>query len=166
MLMHKKTRTQRGSKAELRKLVTPTRILVPVDFSARSLEALDFGVSLAQKVDASILLLHVLIPVHVPGRFDSPQLRSLRSELLQNAKEKLAKLAKQRVKPYVPVRHYLLKGPPHSGIVKYAAKEKADLIVMASEGRTGVSRFLVGSVTEKVIRHAPCSVLVVRHKGR
>ena len=141
-------------------------LLVPVDFSRRSLEALDFAVSLAQELDASILLLHVLDPIYTPGRFDSSRLRPLRAEALREAKAKLAKLAKRRVKPHVPVRHQLLKGLAYSGIVECAAKEKVDLIVMASEGRTGVSRFLIGSIAEKVIRHAPCSVMIVRDKAR
>lgn len=164
--MNRKKRAQQGASDKVRPLVTPGAILVPVDFSPPSLEALDFAVSLAQRLDASILLLHVLSPLHTPGRFDSPKLRSLRAEALQEAKRKLAKLAKQRVKPHAPVRHNLLKGLAHSGIVKYAAKAKVDLIVMASKARAGVSRFLIGSVTEKVIRQAPCSVLVVREKAR
>jgi nucleotide-binding universal stress UspA family protein len=141
-------------------------LLVPVDFSARSLEALDFAVSIARKVDASIVVLHVIDPIHAPGRLDARRLRSLRAEALRNAKRQLAQLVSRRVKPHVPVTQKLLKGLVYSVIVEAAAKARADLIVMGSEGRTGMSRFLIGSVTEKVIRHARCSVLVVRGKGR
>jgi nucleotide-binding universal stress UspA family protein len=136
-----------------------------VDFSPRSLEALDFAVSLARKVDASIVLVHVIDPIHAPGRFDARRLRSLRAEALRDAKRELARLAR-RVRPYVPVTEKLLKGLAYSVIVETAAKVRTDLIVMGSEGRTGMSRFLIGSVTEKVIRHARCSVLMVRGMGR
>ena len=139
-------------------------ILVPVDFSASSLEALDFAVSLAGRLDASIVLLHALDPIYSPGRFDSPRLRPLRAQALEDAKRQLATLAKRRVRPHVPVRHHVLKGVAYSVIVEAASKAQADLIVMGSEGRTGMNRFLVGSVAEKVIRHARCPVLIARDR--
>jgi nucleotide-binding universal stress UspA family protein len=70
------------------------------------------------------------------------------------------------VKPHVPVTQKLLKGAAYSVIVAAAAQARADLIVMGSEGRTGMSRFLMGSVAEKVVRHARCSVLIVRDRER
>ena len=140
-------------------------IFVPVDFSAASLEALDFAIALAKRFGASIELRHVLDPMYAPGRFESPRLRSIRAEALREATLKLAKLAKQRVNPHVPVRHRVLKGIAYSAIVEAAAKTKADMIVMGSEGRTGMRRFLVGSVAEKVIRHARCAVLIARTKA-
>lgn len=141
-------------------------ILVPVDFSAGSLEALDFGVSLARRLDASIVLLHALGSIYSPGRFDSPRLRPLRTQALKDAKRRLATLAKRRVRPHVPVRHQVIKGVAYLGIVEAASKAKADMIVMGSEGRTGINRFLVGSVAEKVIRHARCPVLIARDRRR
>ena len=141
-------------------------ILVPVDFSASSLHALDHAVALAKRFDASIKLLHVLDPMYAPGRFDAPRLRSLRADALRDAKLKLAKLAKRHVQAHVAVRHRVLDGIAYSVIIETAAKAKADMIVMGSEGRTGMRRFLVGSVAEKVIRHAPCPVLIVRNKRR
>ena len=141
-------------------------IIVPVDFSTGSLEALDFAVSLARRLDASILLLHALDPIYSRGRFDSPRLRPLRTQALKDAKRRLAMLAKRRVRLHVPVRHQVIKGVAYSVIVEAAAKTKADMIVMGSEGRTGMNRFLVGSVAEKVIRHARCPVLVARGRTR
>ena len=140
-------------------------IFVPVDFSAASLEALDFAIELAKRFGASIELRHVLDPMYTPGRFESPRLRSIRAEALREATLRLTKLAKQRVKPHVPVRHRVLKGIAYSAIVDAAAKTKADMIVMGSEGRTGMRRFLVGSVAEKVLRHARCAVLIARTKA-
>lgn len=143
-------------------------ILVPVDFSTGSLNALGYAVSLARRLGASISLVHVMDSIYEAGRFDSKRLRSLRMEAHIEAKRVLANLAKRRVRPRVPVRHYLLKGTACSAIVEMAAKTNANLIVMGSEGRAGMKRFLVGSVAEKVIRHARCPVLVVRgcHHGK
>ena len=56
----------------------------------------------------------------------------------------------------------MARGTPHSSILNHAEKGPCDLIVMGTHGRTGVSHFLLGSVAEKVVRHAPCPVLTVR----
>jgi nucleotide-binding universal stress UspA family protein len=150
-----------GTRSELK------TIFVPVDFSVSSLKALDFAVALATRFKASIELRYVLDPMYSPGRFEAPRLRSVRTEAVKEATlklAKLAKLAKARVKPHVPVRHRVLKGIAYSAIVEAAAKIKSDIIVMGSEGRTGMSRFLIGSVAEKVVRHAQSPVLIVRTK--
>jgi universal stress protein A len=139
-------------------------ILVPVDFSPGALHALNFAVSLARLLGASIVLVHVMDSIYVSGRLDSRRLRLLRTEAHEKNKRLLARLAKRRVRPLVPVRHYLLKGTAYAEIVEMAAKASADLIVMGSEGRSGMTRLLVGSVADGVIRHARCPVLVVRDK--
>jgi len=137
-------------------------IFVPVDFSPGSLQALEFAVSLAQRFGATIVLLHVLDPIYGRGRFDSPRLRPLRAQALAEAKQLLARVAERSVQPRVPVVHRVMLGVAYSVIVEAAAQARADLIVMGSEGRTGAHRFFVGSVAEKVVRHARCPVLVVR----
>ncbi len=62
----------------------------------------------------------------------------------------------------IPVHHVLLEGDPASEIVRYAEEQVVDLIVMGTHGRSGLERLLMGSVAEKVMREAPCSVLVVK----
>jgi|EBPBio282013_DNA_FD.fasta_scaffold10500_4 universal stress protein A len=141
-------------------------IFVPVDFSAGSLKALDFAVALARRMGASIMLLHALAPIYLSGKFDSPRLRPLRAQAFEDAKRRLATLSRRRVRRHVPVRHQVIKGADYAVIIEAAAKTKADLIVMGSEGRSGVNRFLVGSVAEKVFRHAHCPVLIVRNQRR
>lgn len=138
-------------------------ILVPVDFSAGSLKALDFAMSLARRMGATIMLLHALTPIYLSGKFDSPRLRSLRAQAFEDAKRRLATLSRRLVRRHVPVRHQVLKGAAYAVVVEAASKAKADLIVMGSEGRSGVNRFLVGSVAERVFRHAHCPVLIVRN---
>jgi nucleotide-binding universal stress UspA family protein len=139
-------------------------ILVPVDFSVGSLKALDYAVPLARSLDASIYLLHALDPIYSSQKFDAPRLRPLRAQALEAAKQQLGLLAKRHVPSHVFVNWQVLKGVAHSVIVEAAAKSNADLIVMDSEGRTGVGRFFIGSVADKVVRHAPCPVLVVRDR--
>lgn len=141
-------------------------ILVPVDFSPGALHALNFAVSLARRLGSSIVLVHVMDSIYVSGRFDSRRLRSLRAETHEESKRLLSALAKRRVRPQVPVRHYLLKGTPSAKIVEMASRTDADLIVMGSEGRSGIKRLLVGSVAEKVIRLARCPVLIARRPAR
>lgn len=141
-------------------------ILVPVDFSPGALHALNFAVSLARRLGSSIVLVHVMDLIYVSGQLDSRRLRSLRTEAHEDAKRLLARLAKRRVRPHVPVRHHLLNGTASAKIVEMATRTGVDLIVMGSEGRSGLKRFLIGSVAEKVIRHADCPVLVVRDRGR
>lgn len=139
-------------------------ILVPVDFSPGALHALDFAVSLARRLGSSIMLVHVMDSIYVSGRFGSRRLRSLRAEAHEESKRLLAALAKCRVRPHVPVQHRLLSGLPGAKIVEMSLKTGADLIVMGSEGRIGVKRFLIGSMAERVIRDAHCPVLVVRDR--
>lgn len=139
-------------------------ILVPVDFSPGALHALNFAAALARRLGSSIVLVHVMDSIYVSGHFDSRRLRSLRTEAHEESKRLLSVLAKRRVRPQVPVRHYLLKGASSAKIVEMASRTDADLIVMGSKGRSGMKRLLVGSVAEKVIRLARCPVLVVRDR--
>lgn len=141
-------------------------ILVPVDFSPDALHALDVAVSLARRLDASIVLVHVMDSIYLSGRYDSRRLRALRAEAREEAKRLLAGLEKRRVKPHVPVRHHLLNGTAYAKIVEIATKTSADLIVMGSQGRSGMKRLFVGSVAERVIRLAHCPVLIARRPKR
>jgi nucleotide-binding universal stress UspA family protein len=143
------------------------RILVPIDFSDESLRALDYAVELAQPFGATLTVLFALERIqfvemgHVYGAPVSPlklieeQRRSARAELAQLAE----RLASARA---TEVRTLLREGTPHRVIVDAAKRPGADLIVMGTHGRTGMSRLLLGSVTELVIRHAHCPVLTVR----
>lgn len=74
-------------------------------------------------------------------------------------------LIQTRIGKQVPVKVMLRRGVPFGEIINAARKCKADLIVMATHGRSGLRQMLIGSVAEKVVRHAPCPVLTVRHRG-
>jgi nucleotide-binding universal stress UspA family protein len=137
-------------------------ILVPVDFSKRSRAALTYAVRLARDVDASLVVLHVLDRLLASGRFESSRLRQLKSSSRKEAEEQLQELRSELIESGVRTRLFLRYGPAADVIVAFALKVKADLIIVGSEGRIGLSRMLIGSVAERVVRHASCSVLVVR----
>ena len=153
---------QRSQGREKNQTLEPRTILVPVDFSKDSQRALDVADSLARKFNAAISLVHVLDPIYKQGRFDSPRLRPLRAEALEDAKAELAKLAHSRTKEsQKTVKHHVIDGVAHAEIVDFARKTKVDWIVMGSKGRTGMKRLVAGSVAERVVRHAQCPVLIV-----
>jgi len=137
-------------------------ILVPVDFSERSRAALNYAITLARDFVGSLVVLHVLDPLLAAGRLDSARLRQLKTSSRSEADEQLQALGRELAPSGVRVRLFLRHGPATDIIVAFAVAKKADLIIMGSQGRTGLSRLLIGSVAERVVRHAPCPVLVVR----
>ncbi|MET0386586.1 MAG: universal stress protein [Polyangiales bacterium] len=139
----------------------PGRILVPVDFSSGSAVALRYGVKLARALQAQLCIVHVWRnPISLwEGGLGVP--RSVTRELESAARAELdATLAKTRSEyPRVDARFYL--GDPRDGILKAARDCHADAIVIATHGRSGLTRVLVGSVAEHVLRHATCPVLTL-----
>lgn len=140
------------------------RILCAVDFSASSREALRVAADLARERRAALELVHVEERplwanepfVHLPGDVRGDALVAARSEI-----EAWRREAEERAGAAVVVR--TVGGVPWSEIVAIANDDPAiETIVLGTHGRSGVSRALIGSVAERVVRHAPCSVLVVR----
>jgi universal stress protein A len=137
-------------------------ILVPVDFSEHSRAALNYAITLAQDFGGSIVVLHVLDPLLATGRLDSARLRQLKSSSRGDAEKQLKTLNRVLLETGVRAELLLRNGPATNIIVATAVARNADLIIMGSEGRTGLRRLLIGSVAERVVRHAHCPVLVVR----
>jgi universal stress protein A len=104
----------------------------------------------------------VLDPLLVAGRLESARLRQLKTSSRGEAVKQLQALSRELVQTGVRTKLFLRHGPATDIIVAFAVAKKADLIVMGSQGRTGLSRLLIGSVAERVVRHAFCPVLVVR----
>lgn len=138
------------------------KILVPVDFSERARAALAYAISLAREFGGSLLVLHVMDPLLTPGRLESARLRQLKSSSRKEAEEQLQALRPQLLQSGVRTQLLLRQGPAAEIILVIAAKEKPDLITVGSQGRTGLKRLLIGSVAERVVRHANCPVLIVR----
>lgn len=137
-------------------------ILVPVDFSKRSRIALNYAITLAKDFGGSLVVLHVLDPLLAAGRLESARLRQLKSSARREAEEQLQALRPELLQSGVRTELFLRNGPATDIIVAFAVARKADLIIMGSQGRTGLRRLLIGSVAERVVRHAHCPVLVVR----
>jgi universal stress protein A len=138
------------------------RILVPTDFSTPSLKALRYAVRFAEHSGATIFLVYVLEQPAFINDPESFRVATPEAELARLAKEKLLSVASSEIEELVPVKAEVRIGKPFREIVSLARQTDTDLIVIATRGRTGVNRMLLGSTTELVVRHAPCPVLVVR----
>jgi nucleotide-binding universal stress UspA family protein len=141
---------------------TIQRILVPLDFSIHSEQARDLAVSLAKRVDTSIDLLHVLdqAPPYTQGF--SAEIADLEAQARATSTERLAAAADKIEEAGLQVRTHLCKGYPAEVIAKQAADDESDLIVMGTHGYRGFTRIALGSVAERTLRLAPCSVLTTR----
>jgi nucleotide-binding universal stress UspA family protein len=145
------------------------RILVPIDFSPSSRLALEHAKALVTKFGGVLEVLHVvedrvateLWPAD--GHAPSPQIEEV---LLRNAEQGLMACLTKEERAQYGATLTLLIGPPAMTIVEHAATSRADLIVMGTNGRSGLSHVLVGSVAERVVRTASCPVLVVRWAAR
>lgn len=141
------------------------RILVPVDFSEVSLQALDYACELGAPFGAALVVLYVVEPIYYATPADlygpSANLGMLLEEQQRSAREQLAALEKSLQNRGVKVLTTLETGTPYQKIVEEADRRNADLIVMATHGRTGLSHLLLGSVAERVVRSARCAVLTV-----
>ena len=140
-------------------------ILCPTDFSEDSYRAIEYGTRFAQAADGTLLLAHI---IHVPsGDLYQPDGRTLTfTEAQQRTTERLTEVWQQRVGSYPKCELLVDIGEPYEQLVNIATQRKADLIVIATHGRTGISHLVMGNVAEKIIRHAPCPVFVVRRGAR
>lgn len=135
------------------------RILNPVDFEDSSMAALDVAIRIAQQNDGTILLLHV-VPMAIPVT-GMPIYVDIYKSQGETAKEKLREIAGKHFQG-LKYETLIEIADPAKAILKMAKQAAADVIVMATHGRRGFSRVLLGSVAEVVLREAPCPVLCVR----
>jgi nucleotide-binding universal stress UspA family protein len=140
--------------------MTPTNILVPVDFSAHSERALDYACSLAEKLGAKLHLVHA-IGAGLP-ELNAVITDSMLAKLREGSLADLTKIASAREGIATFGRIMIEPGDARDGILEAARACAADLIVIGSHGRRGLSRLVLGSVAEDIARRAPCPVLVVR----
>ncbi|MEK7709180.1 MAG: universal stress protein, partial [candidate division NC10 bacterium] len=143
------------------------RILHPTDFSRASGAAFLKAVALAKESRAQLLLVHVLLPPtpFIGDGYISPKTyEELEASARRGAQRELAKVVAKAQKAKARVTAVLLEGVPYDRIARAARSKRADLIVMGTHGRSGLSKFFLGSVAERVIALAPCPVLTVRGK--
>jgi len=150
--------------------MTVKNILVPTDFSAGSQEAVRYAFDLASSLGASLHIMHVLENPFAPGAFMemyAPPPAEYFNDLERQAEARLRSSLTEEQLARVRVELSTRLGNPVAEILDRLEEEpNIDLVVMATHGRGGVARLLMGSVTEKIIRTAPCPVLTLREHPR
>jgi nucleotide-binding universal stress UspA family protein len=133
-------------------------ILFPTDFSTASDAALAHAETLAKQAGASLLIVHVEEP---PLAYGGGELYYGLPEPNSERIQKMLEDVRPR-DPAVPFEHRLTMGDPAGEVVRLAGDEGCEMIVMGTHGRTGLTRLLMGSVAEQIVRRAPCPVLIYR----
>jgi nucleotide-binding universal stress UspA family protein len=139
-------------------------ILVPIDFSDYSKNALKYSVQFASQFEAKMTLVYVVEPVIYPPDFSMGQvvLPAADHDMYKRAEEELVKLAETEIPREIKVETIIKTGKPFIEIIETAKETDSDLIIIATHGHTGVEHILFGSTAEKVVRKAPCPVLTLR----
>lgn len=136
-------------------------ILHPTDFSEQSEHALQLACSLARDNQARLIVLHVVVPMSealAPNLFTPPPGPGDYVEQFRGQLEGMSIPAAS----HIQVERLIREGDPVTEILSVAGGEKADLIVLGTHGRSGLSRLLMGSTAEQVVRQATCPVLTVK----
>jgi nucleotide-binding universal stress UspA family protein len=142
------------------------RILVPTDFSKHSENALTYAAAFAEKFGAELHVLHVVqdLALFVPDAVSAmPPLAPPVEQVTAAVRGALHRVVEDSRLQGLKVSAAVREGTPFLEIIRFAKDNDIDLIVMGTHGRTGLAHVLMGSVTEKVVRKAPCPVLTVRH---
>jgi universal stress protein A len=144
----------------------PRRILVPVDFSEHSKKALKYAAAFGEQFGAEVLLLHIVEPIVYPVEmgFVPPEIEDVGVKMVQSAKERLQEIADSDLKLPVKTAILVRQGTPFQQVSAVAKEKGADLIIVTTHGYTGLKHVLLGSTAERIVRHAPCPVLVVRDR--
>ncbi|HEY8234366.1 MAG TPA: universal stress protein [Vicinamibacteria bacterium] len=141
------------------------KVLVPTDFSDSARHAFAYGVSFASEYKAELVLLHVvenLTVGYASDLFPVP-MAEVFQEISGYARAELAKLAEEARKRGVAVSELVAQGKPSAEIIRHAAENAVDMIVLGTHGKGMLDQALFGSTTERVVRRAPCPVLTVRN---
>ena len=137
------------------------RILTPIDFEENSLTALEYAATFARQPGATLYLLHVveLDPLHLQKEIEPTTKNEWAAE--GTAKERLHQIAQERVGNTIRYEVLVHVGEAAPVILATAEDVEAQIIVMATHGRTGLSHFFLGSVAERVVRKALCPVFTI-----
>ncbi len=139
-------------------------ILCPTDFSEESYRAIDYGLHFARVWDATLLLAHI---IHTPTGELYEQVDDVVhvltfDEATRRDKARLEEIRNTRLRGYANCEVLVDIGDPYQQLMAIAQQRQVDLIVIATHGRSALEHLILGSVAEKIIRHALCPVLVVR----
>ena len=142
--------------------MTFRRILVATDFAESAERALACAVQLARQHGAELILLHVYMDLPAYPEITAGQVEAIYEEQRRWIEDALERRARAARGEGLLARTRLRTGPAASTIAATAMEERADLLVVGTHGRSGLDRLIVGSVAERVVRLAPCPVLVVK----
>lgn len=139
-------------------------ILAPTDFSEYSKQAIASALELAKKFGAKLSILHVveLPPYPIEGYMPPSLTTTFMEDMEREASQQLAQVVPEAESAGIEVARLVTVGSPYRKILDMAEAEQVDLIVMATAGRTGFSRLVMGSIAERVVRTASCPVLTIR----
>lgn len=139
--------------------------MIATDGSEASKHAADLGVGLAKCSAGKVIAIYVVDMqrlVQIPGYTSLHGMKeSLLDAMLKEGEEAVAYIEENSKKEGIPCEKVILKGNPSEELLRYSKELGVDILVMGSIGRTGITRFLLGSVAEKVVRHAEVPVMMV-----
>jgi len=170
----KRAATKRKSgKSRPRKSVVPqgeaealsvSRILVPIDFSVHSRNALRYAIPLAKHFGAALRLVYVVEPTIYPADLGFGQVvyPNIEEELEEKGARELMRIIAEEIPAGIKASSVVRRGKPHHEILLESEGQRADMVVIATHGHTGVEHMLFGSTAERIVRHAKCPVLTVR----
>ncbi|WP_058828816.1 universal stress protein [Haloferax sp. Q22] len=142
-----------------------SRILFPTDGSDCADAALDHAIEHARTYDATLVALYVADVREVGYAAPALSLERVREALLKSGKQVLDRVAERARKAGVEVETVVTEGTPASEIIRHADERDIDLVVMGTHGRSGIDRYLIGSVAERVVRGSDAPVLTVRQES-
>lgn len=140
------------------------KILVPLDFSPASVQALDYAVSMAKQFRAAIHLVHVYPPDEASSAAGAGHLLLQSAEAIERLNEELTGIHRKHVPTFRPENCHIRAGRPYEQIINLAREINVDLIALSTRGHSGLKHLLLGSTAERVVRNASCPILVVRKR--
>jgi universal stress protein A len=141
------------------------RVLFGTDFSPASRPAFRRAIALARQSRGRLLIVHVVpsgMPLGAEGYVTPRMYQEMETAIRQSAQKQLDRLVAQAKKAGVAARGLLLTGAAPEAIALTARKERSDVVIVGTHGRTGLDRLLAGSVASRIVGTAPCPVMTVR----
>jgi len=144
-------------------MVEIKKILYPCDFTENSTKLLPYVLSVSEKYDGMIYLLHVVEDLLKWGGFYIPHLplKGYQKEALEYAEKRMEKICEEQLQSCPNFQRMILSGDPDAEILKTIESEGIDLVIMGTHGRKGLEHTILGSVAENVVRKSPVPVLVI-----
>ncbi len=138
------------------------RILLALDGSPLAEQALPHAIALAEQFQAELVLLRVLVPLARPPTLADAALQRAEEATMDFVREYLERVTVQAQERGIEVQAVTIVGRPHVQIIQYAETNQIDMVVICTRGQSGLSRWLMGSVSDRVVRGVGVPVMLVR----